>query len=138
MKSRDLSIDILKIIAMLAVVSEHMLLSVESYHIPENVYWAIRGLCKINVNTFIIATAYLSIGRPTRLVNCLRIFLSAIVISTVSYGVSIYIVTDLRTILVYKRLVSAKPNCILAKKKNRENSFCHFDLCNTSHVVSTT
>ena len=89
MKCRDLSVDVLKIIAMLAVVSEHMLLSIGSYHLSESVYWAIRVLCKINVNTFIIATAYLSIGRPTRLVNCLRISLSAIIISVISYVISI-------------------------------------------------
>ena len=89
MKRRDLSIDVLKIIAMLAVVSEHMLLSTGKGCLPENVYWSIRVLCKINVNTFIIATAYLSIGRPTRLVNCLRISLSAIIVSVASYLVSI-------------------------------------------------
>lgn len=95
MRKRELSVDVLKIFAMLAVVAEHMMLSIESFSVSGGAmgvfFSMIRVFCKVNVDVFVIATAYLYVGRRTKTTNCVKIMLTTLTVSVLSYWITVLV-----------------------------------------------
>lgn len=61
-RRRNYKIDLLKTLAMFMVIVEHMLIYTnlkENSVNNSNIYWALRCMCKMNVNLFIICSAVL-------------------------------------------------------------------------------
>ena len=86
-RRRNYKIDLLKTLAMFMVIVEHMLIYTnlkENSVNNSNIYWALRCMCKMNVNLFIICSAVLLRNREFKFCRFIKIILYTVIISILS------------------------------------------------------